>query len=129
MSKIRVLIADDHAIVREGVRALLSLSDDIVVVGEAANGREAIDLVEHLKPSVVVMDVNMPLMNGIEATAKIKTRHPAIIVIGLSVNASHDNVDAMKTAGAAMLLTKEAAVEQLYRAIKDSIKSFRLSPQ
>jgi signal transduction histidine kinase/ActR/RegA family two-component response regulator len=117
----RVLIADDHAMVRQGLRSVLEGFPNIEVIGEAANGEEVVDLTEELHPAAVVMDINMPLMNGIEATAKIKMRHPEIVVIGLSVNASLDNQDAMHTAGAAMLLTKEAAVEQLYGAIQQAV--------
>ena len=116
----RVLIVDDHAMVRQGLRSLLAGYDDIEVIGEAANGLEAVMLTETLKPSVVVMDLNMPLMNGIEATAKIKTRHSDVIVIGVSVNASSESRDAMIRAGATLLLTKEAAVEQLHRAIQEA---------
>ncbi len=94
---------------------------NIEVIGEASNGQEAVDLTEQLKPAAVVMDINMPLMNGIEATAKIKMRHPEIVVIGLSVNTSRDNQDAMKTAGASILLTKESAVDQLYGAIQQAV--------
>jgi DNA-binding NarL/FixJ family response regulator len=72
------------------------------------------------------MDINMPHMNGIEATANIKTRHPEIVVIGLSVNASFDNQEAMQTAGASMLLTKEAAVEQLNGAIQQAVNGIAL---
>jgi CheY-like chemotaxis protein len=118
----RVLIADDHAMVRQGLRSVLEGFPDIDVIGEASNGQEAVDLTEQFKPSAVVMDINMPFMNGIEATAKIKTRHPDIVVIGMSVNASVDNHDAMRTAGASVLLTKEAAVDQLHGAIQTAIK-------
>lgn len=118
----RVLIADDHAMVRQGLRSVLEGFSDIVVIGEASNGQEAVDLTEQFKPAVVVMDINMPFMNGIEATAKIKTRHPDIVVIGMSVNASVDNHDAMRTAGASLLLTKEAAVDQLHGAIQGAVK-------
>ena len=117
----RVVIADDHAMVRQGLRSVLEGFPDVNVVGEASNGQEAVDLTEQLKPSAVVMDINMPCMNGIEATAKIKTRHPGVVVIGMSVNASSDNHDAMRTAGASMLLTKEAAVDQLYDAIQRAV--------
>jgi CheY-like chemotaxis protein len=117
----RVVIADDHAMVRQGLRSVLEGFPDVNVVGEASNGQEAVDLTEQLKPSAVVMDINMPCMNGIEATAKIKTRHPDVVVIGMSVNASSDNHDAMRTAGASMLLTKEAAVDQLYGAIQRAV--------
>jgi DNA-binding NarL/FixJ family response regulator len=95
--------------------------DDIQVVGEAWNGEEAVAAVQHLRPAVVVMDINMPKKNGIEATAEIKARHPEIAVIGLSVNADGDNRDAMLRAGAAVLLTKEAAVERLYSAIQEAV--------
>ncbi len=116
----RVLIADDHAMMRQGLRSILEGFSDMTVIGEASNGQEAVDLTERLRPAVVVMDINMPLMNGIDATARIKTKYPDIVVIGLSVNTSTDNHDAMRTAGASLLLTKEAAVEQLYRAIQQA---------
>jgi len=74
MSKIRVLIVDDHAILREGIRALLALHDDMELVGEAAEGREAVDKARQLKPDVVLMDVAMPLMDGLEATRR--SRYP-----------------------------------------------------
>jgi PAS domain S-box-containing protein len=117
----RVLIADDHAMVRQGLRSVLEGFPDIEVIGEASTGQEALDLTEQFKPSAVVMDINMPFMNGIEATAKIKTRHPDIVVIGMSVNASADNHDAMRTAGASVLLTKEAAVDELHGAIQTAV--------
>jgi PAS domain S-box-containing protein len=121
----RVLIADDHAMVRQGLRSVLEAFPNVNVIGEAANGQEAVDLTEQLRPAAVVMDINMPYMNGIEATAKIKTRHPDIVVIGMSVNASVDNLDAMRTAGASMLLTKEAAVDQLHGAIQRAVHGVR----
>ena len=120
----RVLIADDHAMVRQGLRSMLEGFPDIEVIGEAANGQEAVDLTEQFMPAAVVMDVNMPLMNGIEATSKIKARHPEIVVIGLSVNTSLDNQEAMQIAGASRLLTKEAAVEQLYGAIQQAMNGY-----
>ena len=86
-------------------------------MGESCNGEEAVACVERLQPSIVVMDINMPTMNGIEAPAEIKSRHPGVTVIGLSVQADGANEMAMKQAGAAMLLTKEAAVDKLYQAI------------
>src|SRR6478672_10390889 len=113
--RIRVLLVDDHAMVREGLRSVLESYDDVVVVGEAANGEEAVAMAERLRPSLVVMDINMPKMNGIEATAHITRTYPEIQVIGLSVNASGNNVQAMLKAGAVLLLTKEAAVNELYR--------------
>ena len=118
---IRVLLVDDHAMVRQGLRSVLDGYADMEVVGEVGDGSEAVALVSTLKPSVVVMDINMPKMNGIEATAHIKHQFPDIIVIGLSVNTGGENQEAMKKAGAAALLTKEAAVEQLNRAIREAL--------
>lgn len=123
--RIRVLLADDHAMVRQGLRSVLGQYADVTVAGEARNGVEAIEQVEALRPSVVVMDINMPMMNGIAATAAIKGRHPEIVVIGLSVQADRGNEEAMKKAGAATLLTKEAAVEELYDAIQQALAGGR----
>ena len=115
---IRLLVVDDHAMVREGLRSLLESYADVQVVGEARNGREAIEASAQLRPDVVIMDISMPDMNGIEATAHIKRRQPTTIVVGLSVNADQQSITAMVNAGAAMLITKEAAVNELYDAVK-----------
>lgn len=115
---IRVLLVDDHAMVRQGLRSLLSSYTDIEVVGEASNGEEALTGVVMHQPDIVVMDINMPKMNGIEATATIRNRHPEIIVIGLSVQTGGEVQQAMLKAGAAALLNKEAAVDQLYQTIQ-----------
>ena len=115
---IRVILADDHAMMREGLRSVLEAHKDILIVGEASDGEEAITMVTRLQPAVVVMDINMPKLNGVDATAHIKSRHPTTKVIGLSVNAGSDNQAAMLQAGADMLLTKEMAVNELYRAIQ-----------
>jgi DNA-binding NarL/FixJ family response regulator len=118
---IRVLLVDDHAMVRQGLRSILGTYPDFEIVGEASNGEEALRCVRELAPSVVVMDINMPKLNGIEATARIKRTYPHVVIVGLSVNASDENRHAMTAAGASMLLTKEAAVEQLYAEIKESV--------
>lgn len=118
---IRVLLVDDHAMVRQGLRSVLDAYSDIQVVGEAQDGSEAVRLVGELRPRVVVMDISMPKMNGIEATAEIKGRYPDTTVIGLSVNADSENAEAMARAGAMRLLTKEAAVESLYDAIREAV--------
>jgi DNA-binding NarL/FixJ family response regulator len=91
---------------------------DVEVVGEACDGEEALACTEKLKPNVVVMDIHMPKMNGIEATAQLKGRYPDITIIGLSVNGGEENQEAMKKAGATSLITKQAAVEQLYAVIQ-----------
>jgi signal transduction histidine kinase len=121
-ARIRVLLVDDHAMVRQGLRSLMDSYAEVEVVGEASNGEEAVQLAQRLNPSLVVMDINMPKKNGIEATSEIKANHPHITVIGLSVNAGGDNEAAMREAGASLLLTKEAAVESLYGAILDVVK-------
>jgi PAS domain S-box-containing protein len=121
----RVVIADDHAIFRQGLRSLLEGFKDIEVIGEASNGQEVVEMANQLQPSAVVMDINMPLMTGIEATARIKTRYPDVVVIGLSVNATNENQEAMRTAGASLLLPKEAVVEELHGAIRGAVEQIR----
>jgi CheY-like chemotaxis protein len=115
--KIRVLVVDDHAMVRQGLTAVLESYGDLEIVGEASDGQEAIEATERLDPDVVIMDMNMPNMNGIEATSRIKSQYPPVRVIGLSVNADRGNHEKMRAAGASHLLTKEAAVEHLYYTI------------
>lgn len=116
---IRLLLVDDHTMVRQGLRSLLESYEDVMIVGEASNGEEAIELVEQLRPALVVMDLNMPKKNGIEATACIKAQWPETVVIGLSVHAGEEARRAVINAGGAVLLTKEAAVDELYRTIRE----------
>ncbi len=122
-STIRMLLVDDHAMVRQGLRTMLEGYQDIHIIGEAANGEEAITLARTFQPDVVLMDVNMPQLNGIEATAILQRDFPDMVVVGLSVNADKGNREAMIQAGAATLLTKEAPVEELYQAIQAAVKS------
>ena len=119
--KIRVLIVDDHAMVRQGLRAVLQSYPNIEVVGEAANGEEGVACVQKLQPAVIVMDIGMPNLDGIGATRLIKIQYPQIAVVGLSVNAPSFQVDAMLKAGAFEILTKEKAVDELYSAIQRAI--------
>lgn len=114
---VNVLLVDDHAMVRQGLRSVLDAYDDLHVVAEARDGAEAVALVEDLRPRVVVMDINMPVMNGIDATTHIKAHWPETIVVGISVNTGHDNGDAMRRAGAAVVLPKDTAVDRLHDAI------------
>ena len=116
-SLVQILLVDDHAMMRQGLRSLLEGYPSLAIVGEASNGEEAMALVTALQPQVVIMDINLPKKNGIQTTAEIKLRWPNIIVIGLSVNADEENVEAMTRAGAALLMTKESVVEQLYSAL------------
>lgn len=108
--------------VRQGLRSVLEAYSDVSVVGEATNGKEAVAIAAALRPSIVLMDINMPNMNGIDATAEIKQKWPDITVIGLSVNADGDNQAAMISAGATFLLTKEAALDELYKAIQEVLR-------
>ena len=122
-SAIRVLLVDDHAKVRAALRDLLESYPNLSLVGEACNGEEAIRLVRELSPSVVVMDINMPKLNGIDATMRIKTSYPHMVIVGLSVSASDAHRRAMTAAGATTLISKYMAVEQLYVEIQAAINS------
>ncbi|MGH9869242.1 MAG: PAS domain S-box protein [Candidatus Polarisedimenticolia bacterium] len=116
--RIRVLLADDHKIVREGLAALLSTQDDIETVAQAADGEEAVSLAMRLRPDVVVMDVSMPGLSGIEATRRITAQAPSIKVIGLSMFESEEMSLSMRTAGASCYLTKDRASETLCDVIR-----------
>lgn len=119
---IRVLVVDDHAMVRDGLRSVLEGYHDIDVVGIASDGEEAVYAVEDVMPQVVLMDVNMPKMNGITATAHIKARHPTMCIVGISVNSDDDHRNAMIKAGAVALISKEAAMDQLHEAIVGAVR-------
>jgi len=116
--RIRVLLVDDHLMFRAGLRTLLQSYPDIEVVDEASDGAEAVSKVSTKHPSVVVMDISMPKMDGVAATRLLKSRHSHVAVLGLSVNGHSFQVDAMLKAGATMVLTKEKAVDELYDSIK-----------
>jgi len=118
-----VLLADDHAIIRQGLRSLLEGYRDIEIVGEAKDGIEVLAAVEQLRPALVIMDISMPRMNGIEATRRIKQRYADVSVIGLSVNTEHEIQKDMQEAGAYVLLNKETAVEQLYSSIQKLVET------
>jgi DNA-binding NarL/FixJ family response regulator len=118
MEPIRVLIADDHAVLREGVCALLSQHPDMCVVGQATNGVEALAQVEALKPDVVLMDISMPEMDGLEATRQIKARSPETRVLILNQHDSREYVLALMRAGAAGFILKKAGGAELLNAIR-----------
>ena len=118
MSKIRILIADDHSIVREGVRMILDGQEDFEVVGEASTGRQALEEARRLRPDVVVMDISMPDMTGIEATAKIRSELSGTQVMGLTMHEDESYVFALLKAGAAGYVLKRAAAEDLVAAVR-----------
>lgn len=121
MKRLHVLLADDHTIFREGLRMLLSLETDIEVVGEADTGAEAVRLTSELKPHVVVMDIGMPDLNGIEATRRILEDSPNVRVLGLSVHNDRHFVVGMLNAGAKGYLLKNCAGEELVHAIRNVV--------
>ena len=116
--KIKVLIVDDHTLVRDGVRALLALASDIEVVGEAANGREALEKVNELEPDVVLMDLAMPIMGGIEATRRIRKDFPRTKVLALTQYDDSEYIVPVISAGARGFITKMAAFSELAQAIQ-----------
>lgn len=113
----RVLLVDDHVMVRQGLHSLLETYPDLEVVAVAADGEEAVEHALHCQPDVVLMDINLPKLNGIDATRRIKQRAPHILVIGLSVQTSAQTTEALLEAGGAILLSKEKAADDLYRTI------------
>jgi PAS domain S-box-containing protein len=115
--RIRVLLVDDHALVRSGLSSVLRYHTELQVVGEAADGQEAVALAVALKPDVVVMDVNMPRMDGVEASKRIKRELPGTVVIGLSMHEGGHHESAMRDSGAAAYLTKDSAAERLIETI------------
>jgi len=129
MEKIRVLIADDHTLVRDGIRALLALVADIKVVGEAANGKEALEKTKELAPDVVLMDLAMPIMSGLEATRRIRKKFPGTKVLALTQYEDREYIVPTIEAGARGFISKTAAFSELASAIQSvhQGKSF-LSP-
>jgi signal transduction histidine kinase/CheY-like chemotaxis protein len=115
--RLRIVLVDDHAMVRQGLRSVLESHHDVEVIAEAGDGLQAISLTESLRPDVVVMDLTLPHIDGVEATRKICQANPSTVVIGLSVHQSWQIEQAIKEAGAAAFLTKDCAAEQLYEAI------------
>lgn len=119
----RILIAEDHVIMREGLRALINEQADMEIVGEAVNGTAAIELARELKPDVIIMDVAMPGMNGINATRQIKAEMPDLKIVALSAYDNREYVMGMVKAGVSGYLLKDCAFEELVRAIRTILQN------
>ena len=115
---IRIILADDHIMLRQGTAELLRRQDDILVVGEAANGQEAVSLVQQTRPDIVVMDVRMPVLSGIEATRIIREEFPQVQVLVLSAHDDEQYVFSLLQAGASGYLLKTAPISELLKAIR-----------
>lgn len=124
LRKINVLLVDDHQLMRKGIRRVIEYHDDIVIIGEAADGKEAIKLAQATRPDIILMDVNMPVMDGIEATRKITTELSQICVIGLSMNEEGVIEEDMKSAGASAYIQKSEAFESLIKTIRTEASSY-----
>ena len=118
MKRIRILLADDHAVVRQGFKMILSAQPDMEIVGEAGNGRQAVELAEQLRPDVVVMDVAMPELNGIEATRRLGESAPHTRVVALSMHKDSVYVREILRAGARGYLLKDSGAADLVSAVR-----------
>jgi DNA-binding NarL/FixJ family response regulator len=116
--RIRVLLADDHAVVRRGLRGFFELQDDVEIVGEAEDGQRAVELAIELRPDVVLMDLVMPILDGIEATARIKAAAPDVEVVALTSFIEEERVTAALEAGATGYLLKDADADDVARAVR-----------
>jgi two-component system, NarL family, response regulator LiaR len=127
---IRILITDDHGVVRQGLRMFLSLDPDIHVVGEAENGQEALEMARELEPDVVLMDLLMPVMDGIKATRAIRSELPEVEVVALTSVLEDASVTGAVRAGAIGYLLKDADAEELHRAIRGAAEGrVQLAPE
>jgi DNA-binding NarL/FixJ family response regulator len=117
-SKLRILIAEDHETVREGLKLILNAESDMEVVGDAGDGRKAIELAQSLKPDVVLMDISMPVMNGLKATAKMKACCPKVNVVALTRHMDHGYLQQILRAGASGYVLKQSPPSELVHAIR-----------
>lgn len=118
MVKTKILMVDDHAIMRDGIRALIAVQDDMEVVGEASDGKEAVEKAAELNPDIIIMDIAMPKMDGLEATRRIKKKRPSMKILVLTQHDSQDYVLSVIKAGAAGFLSKKAIGFDLLTAIR-----------
>lgn len=118
-SKIRVMIVDDILETRQNLKRLLELEDDMEVIGEAGDGEEALAKASQLKPDIVLMDINMPVLDGIQATERMSLKYPQIAVIILSVQGEQEYLRKAMTAGASEYLTKPPGSEELVQTVRN----------
>jgi two-component system response regulator NreC len=120
--KVKILVVDDHAIVREGVRMILAKESDLEVVGEAGDGAQALELTERVHPDVVIMDISMPGMGGVEATQTLRNKYPDVQVLALTMHEDESYVFQLLRAGAAGYVLKRAAAQDLVQAVRAAAK-------
>ena len=120
-SLIKILVADDHKILRDGLAGLLREEEDIELVGEACDGQMAVELNRKLRPDVIIMDITMPRLDGVEATRQVVRETPDVRVIGLSMHEKEDMALSMRRAGAVEYLTKGCPAEELIAAIRAAV--------
>ncbi|MCI0708056.1 MAG: response regulator transcription factor [Ignavibacteriae bacterium] len=118
MKKIKILIADDHSLIRTGISTLLQSYEDFVVVGEATNGEEAVEMTRKVQPDVVIIDLSMPKMNGIEATKLIRERYPETRVLVLTMHENEEYIYQIFRSGAGGYVLKNSSREELYEAVR-----------
>src|SRR5687767_13414428 len=118
MASIRIMLADDHSVVREGIKRLIDSQPDFELVGEASDGAETVELAAALRPDLLMIDVSMPRLNGIEATQRIKTASPETRILVLTVHEDHGYVREFLKAGAIGYLLKRSSTEELMRAVR-----------
>ncbi len=114
----RILLVDDHAMVRKSLACVLGWEADIEVVGEAGDGKLAVEMTQELRPDIVLMDINMPMMNGIEATRRIHVEQPQVLVIGLSMFADEEHAKQILDAGAVAYVSKSESAERLVAEVR-----------
>lgn len=118
MDEIRILLADDHALIRDGLKKILSMESGLKIIGEAANGKEAVEMAREMLPHIILMDINMPVMNGIEAAKLIKSNHPGIGIIALTIHDDDEYVSELIKSGVSGYTLKDINSEELIQTIR-----------